>query len=269
MPYELIGLDFDDGIATLTLNDPSSRNGLCAAMLQEILAALAQLARRGDVRALVLTGAGKAFCSGANLGQAEGDGADVLEQMANPMILALQALPMPVVAAVNGSAAGAGMSLALAADVAIAARSAFFLAPFLPRLGILPDMGASWFLPHLVGRARTMGMILLGDRLPAERAAQWGLVWECVDDAQLMARARELAHQLGRAPAHSAPEARRAVDAAFANELASQLEYETERQRALIDTPAFAEGLAAFLEKREPVFSRPQPPRRPCEGRDP
>ncbi len=268
MPYGLICLDVEDGIATLTLNDPPSRNGLCVAMQQEILDALAQLARRGDVGALVLTGAGKAFCSGANLGRLEHDGqdarspgergADALEQVANPMIVALRALPMPVVAAVNGSAAGAGMSLALAADVVIAARSAFFLAPFLPRLGILPDLGASWFLPRLIGRGRTMGLFLLGDRLTAERAAQWGLVWECVDDAQLMARARELAQQLARAPAHCALEARRALDAACANDLAGQLEYEKERQRELIDRPSFAEGVEAFFAKREPVFARPK-----------
>lgn len=263
---ELLLLEVADGIATVTLNDAPSRNSLSLAMHQQLLATLTYLSRREDVAALILTGAGPAFCSGADLGKLDDPadphatlgqrGARLMAQYSNPLILAVQALPFPVVAAVNGAAAGAGMSLALAADIVIAARSAFFIAPFLPRLGILPDLGASWFLPRLAGRARTMGMVLLGERLAAETAQQWGLVWACVDDADLMAQARKLAQQLAHAPAHSAPEARRALAAADANDLPAQLAYETARQRVLLDLPSMNEGVSAFFDKRAPVFER-------------
>ncbi|MES2261216.1 MAG: enoyl-CoA hydratase-related protein [Pseudomonadota bacterium] len=267
MQFSLIQVDVADDIATLTMNDPASRNGLTVTMQQEMLAALAQLALRDDVGALIVTGAGQSFCAGANLGQLDDNadsgatlgqrGARMMEKYANPLILALQELPFPVIAAVNGAAAGAGISLALAADITIAARSAFFIAPFLPRLGIVPDLGASWFLPRLAGRARTMGLVLLGERLPAETALQWGLIWECADDAMLLERARELARQLACAPAHSALEARRALAASERNDLAGQLDYEMERQRELLDRPTFQEGVNAFFEKREPRFTRP------------
>jgi 2-(1,2-epoxy-1,2-dihydrophenyl)acetyl-CoA isomerase len=266
---ELLQLEVAGGIATVTLDDAPSRNSLSLAMHQQLLAMLEHLSLREDVAALVLTGAGMAFCSGADLGKlddpADPDatlgerGARLMAQYSNPLILALQALPFPVVAAVNGAAAGAGMSLALAADIVIAARSAFFVAPFLPQLGILPDLGASWFLPRLAGRGRTMGMILLGERIAAETAQQWGLVWECVDDTQLMVQARQLAQQLARAPAHSALEARRALAAAEVNDLPAQLAYETARQRVLLDLPSMKEGVSAFFEKRAPEFERVKP----------
>lgn len=261
---DLLLLEVTEGIATVALNDIPSRNSLSLAMHRQLLAMLASLSQREDVAALVLTGAGVTFCSGADLGKlndpADPDtslgerGARLMAQYSNPLILALQALPFPVVAAVNGAAAGAGMSLALAADIVIAARSAFFVAPFLPRLGILPDLGASWFLPRLAGRGRAMGMVLLGERITADTAQQWGLVWACVDEAQLMAQARQLAQQLARAPAHSALEARRALAAAEVNDLPAQLAYETTRQRVLLDLPSMQEGVSAFFDKRIPVF---------------
>lgn len=285
MSTPLVKLHIGDGIATVTLDDPSSRNGLSLPMLHQLQEMLDVLARRaqaappddgngsgsGDssgkeaIRALVLTGAGPAFCAGANLtgmdqqqdGMTIGQrGADMLEQVANPLLLALQRFPCPVVCAVNGAAAGAGMSVALAADVVLAGRSAFFLAPFLPRLGILPDMGATWLLPRLAGRARSLGMMLLGERLPAEQACAWGLVWACVDDEVLQDEARRLALRLARIPAHSALEARQALAASEGNELAAQLDYETRRQRVLLDLPSFAEGVLAFFDKREPDFRR-------------
>lgn len=269
MDFEFIKLEIADDIAVLTLNRPASRNGLTEAMQVEMLAAL-QCLRGGDgegddARALILTGAGKSFCSGADLDRLDAVGtgrsvgqstAKIMDECSNPLILALQDLPIPVVVAVNGAAAGAGISLALAADVAIAARSAFFLMPFLPRLGLVPDMGATWFLPQHLGRARALGMMLLGDRLPAEQAQEWGLIWSCVDDAALMDEAGKIATRLAKAPAHSALEARRALDAAAGQGLAAQLDYEKNRQRELLDLPSFGEGVTAFFEKREPVFQR-------------
>jgi 2-(1,2-epoxy-1,2-dihydrophenyl)acetyl-CoA isomerase len=148
------------------------------------------------------------------------------------------------------------MSIALSADIVLAAHSAFFLAPFLPRLGILPDLGASWFLPHLAGRARALGMMLLGERLPAEQACAWGLIWSCVDDVLLQQEAFSVAQRLARAPAHAALEARQALAAADGNDLAAQLAYEVQRQRELLDRPEFAEGVRAFFDKREPDFMR-------------
>jgi 2-(1,2-epoxy-1,2-dihydrophenyl)acetyl-CoA isomerase len=266
MHFETIRLDIEDDIAVLTLNQPASRNGLTELLQREMLGALEQLSVRDDVAVLILTGAGPSFCSGADLGlltvAGEGDVsigttvAAMMESCANPLILALQNMPIPLVAAVNGAAAGAGISLALAADIVVAGRSAFFLTPFLPKLGIVPDMGATWFLPHRIGRARTMGMMLLGDRLPAEKAVDWGLIWACVDDAVLLDEAKKIAIRLAKAPSHSAPEARRALDAAARQDLAAQLDYEKERQRELLDRPSFREGVQAFFEKREPVFRR-------------
>lgn len=266
MTYETIKVEACDGIAVLTLNLPATRNGLTDALQDDILAALKHLSSQENVRALILTGAGQSFCSGADLGAiktGDSDGtsmgnsvAKMMEEYANPLILALQNMPIPVVSAVNGAAAGAGASIALAADIVVAGRSAFFLTPFLPRLGIVPDMGATWFLPQNISRAQAMGLMLLGDRLPAEKAVEWGLIWASVDDAVLMQEARNIAARLARAPAHCAPELRRALDSARREDLAAQLDYEKERQRILIDMPSFREGVQAFFEKREPVFKR-------------
>ncbi|RJF95758.1 enoyl-CoA hydratase-related protein [Noviherbaspirillum saxi] len=266
MDFELILVEVTDGLAVLTLNQPAIHNGLDEHVCLEIMTALDQLILRDDVRALILTGAGKSFCAGAKLGDpaklAGSDasfgqrGAQMMEERYNAVVLALQRFPFPIVAALNGAAAGAGISLALAADIVLAARSAYLLAPFLPRLGLVPDMGATWYLPQHVGRARAMGLMLLGDRLPAEKAVDWGLIWSCVDDEALMHEARSIAHRLAKAPAHSALESRRALDTAAEQSLAAQLDYEKERQRELLDLPSFQEGLQAFLEKREPIFKR-------------
>jgi 2-(1,2-epoxy-1,2-dihydrophenyl)acetyl-CoA isomerase len=261
MTYETIKLDIEDNIAVLALNQPQSRNGLTTAMQEEMLEALMQLHGRRDVHALILTGTGQGFCAGADLGKLEPTGqsmgqtvANVMERYTNPIVLAIRNAPFPVIAAVNGAAAGAGVGLALAADVTIAARSAFFLLSFLPRLGIVPDMGASWFLNQSIGHARAMGLMLLGERLSAEKAEQWGLIWSCVEDESLMEQARSIARQLARAPAHAPQEARRVLAAAAANDLPRQLEYERGRQCELLNLPEFREGMDAFLSKREPVF---------------
>lgn len=262
MPFEKIGLAIADGIATVTLCDPATMNALSIPLQRELRAALAIVSKDAGVRALVLTSCERAFCSGADFGSMHGGGDETLGQqvgrmmreLANPIVLDLQRLPMPVVAAVNGAAAGAGVSLALAADLVVAARSAYFLLTFLPRLGLVPDLGATWMLPRLVGRARAMGMALLGERLSAEQAVDWGLIWTCVDDDRLLAEAGTLAQRLAAMPRHAVLEARQAFAAAAGNSLEEQLEYEAQRQQALADTPAFQEGVRAFLEKRQSRF---------------
>jgi 2-(1,2-epoxy-1,2-dihydrophenyl)acetyl-CoA isomerase len=267
MSYQTLLLHTDEasGVATLTLNRPAARNAFSSELLRDLRGALAEAGRRVDVRALVLTGNGASFCAGADLGGQTGGtreqiakaGADSQRDWINPIVTDLQALPFPTVAAVNGSAAGAGASLALACDLVIAARSAFFLFPFMPRLGIVPDMGATWFLPRLVGSARAMALSLVGDRLAATQAAEWGLIWRCVDDAHLMQEALAVAQRVAKAPAHAALELRRAFAASAVRNLPEQLDYEVERQRELLASAEFEEGVTSFLQKREPRF----PPR--------
>jgi 2-(1,2-epoxy-1,2-dihydrophenyl)acetyl-CoA isomerase len=257
--YERLG-----EVGILRIANASRLNPLTQTLQVELREQLARLRDDTAVRALLLTGEGKTFCVGADLGSmnaSHGDTrtlgqrtAETMLAQSNPLIEELRELPVPVVCALNGAAVGAGVGLALAADVVIAARSAYFYLPFVPRLGIVPDLGTTWFLERLVGRGRALGMALLGDRLSAEDAARWGLIWACVDDAALGDESLALARRLARLPAHGVTEARRAFDAAATNPLAAQLGYEAERQRELIDKPEFAEGVRAFMEKREPLF---------------
>lgn len=255
----------DGDVAILRLNVPARLNPLTLDIQRGLRDRLAQLREDGAVRALVLTGSGKAFCVGADLSSMradEGGGslgqrtADTMAELSNRLIADIRALPFPVLSAVNGPAAGAGVGLALSADVVIAARSAYFYLPFMPRLGIVPDLGTTWFLERAVGRARAVALTLLGDQLGAEQAAQWGLVWACVDDAVLQHEALAIARRLARLPAHAAREIRRAYESAGSVALEAQMHYEAERQRELIDRPEFAEGVKAFGEKRDPVFGR-------------
>jgi 2-(1,2-epoxy-1,2-dihydrophenyl)acetyl-CoA isomerase len=252
-----------DGIATLTLNLPAKLNPIAHGLQVELRDALERIRDHRSVRAVILTGAGKAFCVGADLSaMAPGDKdkslgtqtAEWMQELSNPLIETLRSLPVPVVAAVNGPAAGAGVGLALAADVTIAARSAYFYLPFLPKLGIVPDLGCTWAIPRRAGRARAMGMALLDERVGAGRAVQWGLIWACVDDEQLLEEAKGIAQRLARLPAHAVLEAREAFEASEHHTLKEQLHYESERQRELIDRPSFREGVSAFLQKRPPVF---------------
>ena len=255
--------DTTDGVLTLTLNLPHKLNPIAHELQVALRDALARAADDRGVRAVVLTGAGKAFCVGADLGalRAPENGQSLgnetagwMQELSHPLIMALRNLPVPVVCAVNGPVAGAGVGIALACDVVLAARSAFFYLPFLPKLGIVPDLGCSWFVPRLVGPARAMGLALLDHKLGAERAAQWGLIWDAVDDAQLLPEARQTALRLARLPAHAVTEARQAFEHASRHSLPEQMHYESERQRELIDRPEFAEGVAAFLQKRAAVF---------------
>jgi 2-(1,2-epoxy-1,2-dihydrophenyl)acetyl-CoA isomerase len=254
-----------DGIATLTLNYPEKLNPIAIPLQEDLRDALVRVAEDRSVRCAILTGAGRAFCVGADLsgmGADPGDtrsrgerSNDMMTRISNPIIMALRQSPVPVVAAVNGPAAGAGVGIALACDIVVAARSAYFYLPFMPRLGIVPDLGTTWFLPRLVGNARATAMSLLGDRLPAEQAAGWGLIWSCVDDEALPGEARGLAAKLAALPAHAIAEIRAAYAASEANSLAAQLDYEATRQRDLLDRDSFKEGVAAFQQKRDPKFA--------------
>ncbi len=263
MTYDYITLAVEDGVALLTLNKPAQLNATSEPMQVEMRDALAVLRRDRSVRALILTGAGRAFCAGAeldhitSLGDAQAQGRETCRAMREasaPLVLDLMEAPFPVVAAVNGVAVGAGVGIALAADIVIAARSAAFVMSFAPKLGLVPDLGSSWMVPRLVGRARAMGMGLLGDKLSAEMAAQWGLIWACVDDAALLATARDTAQRLAAGPRHAAYELRRALMMAEGQDLAAQLEYEAGRQGELIARPEFQEGVAAFFARRAPQF---------------
>jgi 2-(1,2-epoxy-1,2-dihydrophenyl)acetyl-CoA isomerase len=266
MNFATIRLEYSGEVAVLVLNQPDKRNGLSLALQREMQEAIRAVQADGRARALLLTGEGRSFCAGGALDELESkseDGSSIgtrtsrmMEELSNPLFLALQQLPMPTVCAMNGSAAGAGISLALSTDIVVAAESSFFVAPFLPRLGLVPDMGATWFLPHSIGRARSLGAMLLGDRIDARKAVDWGLIWACVPDAELRTAAMGIAERLARAPAHAALEARRAVDAALMQGLPAQLKYETDRQRELLDLPSFSEGVRAFMEKREPQFRK-------------
>jgi 2-(1,2-epoxy-1,2-dihydrophenyl)acetyl-CoA isomerase len=260
MNYTSINYSVANDIARLTLNRPDRLNSFNTAMHGEIREALAQVVVDG-ARVLVLTGAGRGFCAGQDLGDravAPGArGADLgesIERNYKPLVLALHNLPMPVIAAVNGVAAGAGSSIALACDIVIAARSAVFVQAFC-RLGLIPDSGATWFLPRLVGNARAIGLAMLGDKLPAQQAADWGLIWRCVDDAELGQAVDKLAAELALAPTLGLVRTRQAIQSAWQHSLAEQLDVERDFQRELGWTSDYAEGVAAFTEKRPPRFS--------------
>lgn len=257
-------LQTEDGIATLTLNRPDNLNSLNMAIMDEIRAALRALAKDDGVKVLIVTGAGRGFCAGADLtsmgggdtgGRSIGEGvAHSMEIGYNPLVRDLSGFPKPVIVAVNGVAAGGGVGLALCGDIVLAARSAYFVQVFVPRLGLVPDMGCTWFFPQLLGRARSRALAMLGDRLPAEKAADWGLIWSCVDDDKLQAEARALAQRLAKGPQRAYRELKRVLDEAPLNTLDEQLENERRTQRVLGDTEDFREGVVAFLTKREPQF---------------
>src|SRR5579859_6227833 len=201
MSYQNILFENTGGIARLTFNRPDRLNSFNTAMHSEVRDALGRVAG-GDARVLIITGAGRGFCAGQDLGDRAvspgGTAVDLgesIEKNYKPLVLALRALPLPVIAAVNGVAAGAGANIALACDLVIAARSASFVQAF-AKLGLVPDSGGTWFLPRLVGSARALGLALLGEKLPAEQAAAWGLIWRCVEDGELAAVVDELAGQL-------------------------------------------------------------------------
>jgi 2-(1,2-epoxy-1,2-dihydrophenyl)acetyl-CoA isomerase len=258
--YAHIELSIAGGIARLTLNRPDRLNSFNDAMHAEVRDALALLRIDESVRVLVLTGAGRGFCAGQDLSDravAPGDpsvdlGASI-ERNYRPLVLALRALPVPVVCAVNGVAAGAGANLALACDIVVATRSASFIQAFC-RIGLIPDSGGTYFLPKLVGDARAMGLALLGDKLTADDAAAWGLIWKCVADDVFAAEVDALASRLAVAPTRALAAIKRTVRAASRNTLEQQLDLERDVQRELGQSADYREGVAAFLAKRPPQF---------------
>ncbi len=258
MAYETITLALEDHVAVLTLNRPDRLNALTVGMITELRDAVASAQGQG-ARCLLLTGAGRGFCAGADLSQnlsADGGPPDlgaVLDAHYNPFIKQLRALEIPVVAAVNGPCAGAGMSLAILADIVIAAESATFLQAFC-NIGLVPDAGSTWVLPRQVGRARAAGMALLGDKLPARTAADWGLIWQCVADDQLMPQATAIAKKLAAGPTRGLGLIRQALQASQTNSLEAQLDLERDYQRAAGRTEDFFEGVSAFLQKRPAKF---------------
>lgn len=260
MTYENILFEIQDGIARLTLNRPDKLNSFTVAMHLEVRAALEQVKADQSVRVLVLTGAGRGFCAGQDLGDravAPGSAAvdlgESVEKYYAPLVLALRKLPVPVICAVNGVAAGAGANLALAADIVIAARSASFVEAFC-RLGLIPDTGGTYFLPRLIGTARAMGLALLGEKLSAERAESWGLIWKCVEDDGLSLEVDSLAKHFATAPTKGLARTKQALYASPANTLEQQLNLERDFMRELGNSHDYREGVAAFTEKRAPQF---------------
>ena len=262
MNFENITFTVETGIARLTLNRPDKLNSFNGAMHAELRTALDSIQNDKSVRVLVLTGAGRAFCAGQDLADpamAAVDGkmpdiGNVVEANYKPLILRLQNLRVPTIAAVNGIAAGAGASVALACDLVIASKSASFLQAF-SKIGLIPDTGGTWFLPQRVGMARAMGLALLADKLPAEKAADWGLIWQCVDDAEFAAAVDKLAQQLSTAPTKTLVRTRQAMHAAPGHTLEQQLSMEGGFMRELGWSPDYAEGVAAFMDKRAPNFT--------------
>ncbi len=245
-------------VAVITLNRPAALNSFTAAMHALLLPALDAAAADDSVRAVVVTGAGRGFCAGQDLNDADmaGQGTDVgavIERYYRPLATRVRSLPVPVVAAVNGVAAGAGANFALCCDIVVAARSASFIQAF-SKIGLVPDCGGTWLLPRLVGRARALGLAMTGDKLPAEEAQRMGLIWQCVDDAALMDSALALATRLAAMPVHALAETRRALDSAMVMDFSDALTLEADTQRSLGRRQDFAEGVAAFLAKRAPQF---------------
>ena len=252
--------DVVDGVATVTLNRPDKLNAFNEGMHGALARILDRIEVDRAVRALLLTGAGRAFCAGQDLGDrvmgagdAPPDLGDTLERLYNPLIRRLCRLERPVVCAVNGVAAGAGANLALNCDLVLAARSARFIEPFC-RLGLVPDAGGTWILPRLVGPARARGLALLGEPLAAEQAEAWGLIWRVVDDDRLLDEAGALARQLATQATKGLGLIKRALLASAANSLDQQLDLERDLQREAGRTEDYAEGVRAFFEKRAAVF---------------
>jgi 2-(1,2-epoxy-1,2-dihydrophenyl)acetyl-CoA isomerase len=257
--YETILSTVEEGVARIVLNRPDKLNSFNVRMHEELRDSLEGLERDG-ARVLVLSGAGRGFCAGQDLadravapGERGVDLGESIERHYKPLILKLRQLPMPVIAAVNGVAAGAGANIALACDLVIAARSASFVQAFC-RLGLVPDSGGTWFLPRLVGNARALGLTLLGDKLSAGQAAEWGLIWKCVEDEALAPTVDGLARQLAAAPTRGLAATKAALYGGWQRTLAEQLDVERDLQRELGRSEDYTEGVAAFTQKRTPSF---------------
>ena len=260
MEFDRAKLDIQGQVGILTLNHPEVMNAVSPEMLGGLMKALDEVEDpKNAVRCLLMTGAGRGFCAGANLqprsddSRGQGDAGLVLETQYHPFLRRLRELPMPFVTAVNGAAAGVGMSFALMGDLVLCARSAYFLQAF-RRIGLIPDGGSTWILPRLAGRARAMELSLMGEKLPAEKALEWGLVNRVFDDADLMAKAGELARDLASGPTLALGLIRRLYWESADNTYEEQLNLERQMQRRAGNSADFREGVRAFLEKRAAKF---------------
>lgn len=259
MEARTVRLEITAGVARITLDRPEKLNAFTRTMHAHLRETIERVESDESVRAVILAGAGRGFCAGqdlADLSFEPGNMTDLGELIGenfNPLVRRLRALPKPVIARVQGIAAGAGANLALACDLVIAGRSASFLQAFV-NIGLVPDSGGTWWLPQRIGAARALGLAMLGERLPAERAEQWGLIWKCVDDALLDAEVESLAARLAALPTRALAGIKHAIDAAHTNALDQQLDLELRLQAELGASDDYSEGVNAFLQKRKPEF---------------
>ena len=254
----------DNGVLKLSLNRPDVLNAMNADLVMGLLESFNEAKADKEVRSIIITGNGRGFCSGADLidagwpktkGLSPGEAGSVnMENAFNPLVKAITQSTKPVVNAINGIAAGGGVGLALSGDIVIASESAKFKLVFGPNLGIISDVGASWFVPNLIGRARANGMGLLGEDISAQQAKEWGLIWDCVPDNELIVVCEEIANKLANGPTVGLKEIVKAHDKALSGTLSEQLDYEKEIQRVRLDSKEFKEGVSAFIEKRKPNF---------------
>ncbi|MCA8888880.1 MAG: 2-(1,2-epoxy-1,2-dihydrophenyl)acetyl-CoA isomerase [Parvularculaceae bacterium] len=260
MAFNTIEFEISDGVARLTLNRPDRLNSFTIQMHEEVRAALDIVEADSSVRTLLLTGAGRGFCAGQDLsdravapGGKAVDLGESVEKRYNPLIRRLTGLPFPVVCAVNGVAAGAGASVAFACDIVLAAKSSKFIMSF-ANIGLVPDSGSSWTLPRLAGQARALGMALTGEPISAQQAAEWGLIWKCVEDEDLAAEAAALAAKFACAPTRGLAETKKLIRTAFTRTLDDQLDLERGKMRDLGFSDDYKEGVDAFMNKRKPEF---------------
>jgi 2-(1,2-epoxy-1,2-dihydrophenyl)acetyl-CoA isomerase len=256
MTEPLVLIETTDAVRKLTLNRPASLNSFTSAMHRELRAALDAAANDAAVRCLVITGAGRGFCAGQDLNDPEvgTNVGQVVERIYKPLALRIASMPVPVIAMVNGVAAGAGANFALGCDMVIAAKSASFIQAF-SKIGLIPDCGGTWLLPRLVGRAKAIGLAMTGDKLPAEAAERLGLIWAAVDDAALQDQTMALAQRLAAMPVKALAATRRTIDESIMLDYASALSLEARVQNEMGAQADFREGVAAFLEKRAAKFS--------------
>ncbi|MFL6730825.1 MAG: 2-(1,2-epoxy-1,2-dihydrophenyl)acetyl-CoA isomerase PaaG [Sphingomicrobium sp.] len=257
MAYETIDFKADGAIARITLNRPDRLNSFTAQMHEELRDALANL---GEARVVVLTGAGRGFCAGQDLNDravAPGEAVDLgetVEAYWNPLVRTLTSMPQPVIARVNGVAAGAGANIALACDIVVAAKSSKFIESF-SAIGLIPDSGGTWHLPRLAGQARALALALTGEPLPAERAAEWGLIWKAVEDDALDDEVNAIANKLASLPPLGLAATKEMIRSSWQYSLDEELERQAGTMRRLGFTEDYREGVAAFLEKRKPNFT--------------
>lgn len=260
MAFNTIEFDINEGVATLRLNRPKALNSFTREMHAEVREAMQQVTEDNSIRCLVITGQGRGFCAGQDLGDravsndaGAPDLGESVKKNYNPLIRSIMHLPKPVICAVNGVAAGAGSSIALACDIVLAARSASFIQAFC-KIGLVPDSGGTWNLPRAVGLARAKGLALLGDRLSADMAEQWGLIWKCVDDDDLQQEAQKMARHFASQPTVALGRIKKLLHVSASNPLDTQLDLEQQAMQTLGQSEDYREGVAAFMEKRPPAF---------------